>query len=326
MSRSFFAVRIAALGRWIEEVRASLEARYTFIRLLSRLIEKVGQDDVPGLAAEMAYRFLFALFPFLLFLIAAMGTIGRALKIEGLPDLVVRVLERTVPPQIAELIQGYVTDLLTTQSATVLTLGALGALWGASGGVQNLIKGLNRVYGAIRARPFWMRPLVALGTTIGLPLFMVLALLVYIFGGQFGLWLAGRLGAESLFVQLWGWISGPALVFALFLLIASLYYFLPSVRQRVWNVIPGALLATGAWLLITGGFGLYIRNFANYDVTYGSIGAAIVLLLWMYFMGMSLLVGAEVNAVLGDHFGWTRRAPLEDDAHQAREAAPVRRA
>lgn len=316
--------RIAALGRWLDEARTAVAERYTPARVLFRLIEKVGQDDVPGLAAEMAYRFLFALFPFLLFLVAAVGTIGRLLGMEELPDMVVRTLERTVPPQIAELLQGYLTNLLTTQSATVLTLGALGALWGASGGVQSLIKGLNRVYGITKARPFWMRPLVALATTVGLPLFMVLALIIYIFGGQFGRWLTGRLGAESFFVQAWAWTSGPALVLTLFLIIASLYYFLPNVRQRLWSIAPGASIATGAWLLITSGFGLYIRNFGNYDVTYGSIGAAIVLLLWMYFMGMSLLLGAEVNAVLSEHLGW-RGSRAKEEALQAKDVAPARR-
>jgi membrane protein len=268
------------------------------VRFIRTLVTEIGGDDVPGLAAEMAYRFLFALFPFLIFLAALIGFIGAQVGRENLFESVMGFIGNLVPPTVLTIIDSWVAGMINSQSTGLLTIGALGALWGAAGGVGTLVKGLNRTYKVKESRPFWKAQLMALATTVALAFMSISGTLLYTFGGWLGGQLAEWFGLSDQFVQIWGRAYGPIVGFGLGLVLLAVYTVLPNRHIPLRHALPGALFATAAWVGITLGFGFYLSHFGNFDKTFGSLGAPVVLMFWMYAVGMILLIGGEVNAIL----------------------------
>ncbi len=273
-------------------------ARSRPVRLGRVLVQEIIEDDLTGTAAEMAYRFLFALFPLLLFTAAVFGAIGGP---AGRQDLVVELIARIrpfLPEQVALNLSGFVARLATEHSITYLTIGLLGTLWGASGGVGALLKGLNRAYDVTDARPTVRRWLFALAATALLPPLGVILLLVAVVGHS----LAGGFGAALGIAADLGRVFAVAQAVATFAVsfgvMAIVYLVLPAIRQQPRDVLPGALMATILWSVLTQGFGLYVADLSAYQLTYGSFAGAIAFLLWLYLASLVVLLGAEVNALL----------------------------
>lgn len=268
----------------------------------------MGQDDVLGLAAEMAYRFLFALFPFLIFLAAFVGFVGARVGADDLFERVMRLLALFFPPEVHRVLEDWVRGVVLTESPGLLTAGAAGALWGAGGGVGTLIKGLNRAYGLPESRPIWVLHGLTLLMTVALSALMLGGVVLYAIGGQLTAWGAGQLGLDLRTWVWWNVLRGPGVAIGLALVLLVAYSVLPGQRQPLRHTWPGALFATAAWLLLTMGFSLYVSKLGTFDRTFGSLGAAALLMLWMYVVGAVLLIGGEINALI---FGDERQTGSE---------------
>jgi membrane protein len=268
------------------------------VRFVLALAKRISADDIPGLAAEMAYRFLFALFPFLIFVAALVGFIGARIGSDNLFATVMGLVSTLFPGEIQELLSNWISGVLQKQSTSLLTLGAAGALYGAAGGVGTLIKGLNRAHEVTETRPFWTTQAMALLTTLALAVLMIGGVLLYTLGEWLGDFLAARFGLGEAFRAVWGVLRGPGVAVGLALSLLGLYRLLPNADIRVSHAIPGAIFATLAWVVLTLGFSFYLAHFGSYDRTFGSLGTAVVLMVWMYFVGMILLIGGEINALI----------------------------
>ena len=280
-------------------VRHSFEAvtRQPAARFLLALAKRIATDDLPGLAAEMAYRFLFALFPFLIFVAALVGFIGARIGSDNLFANVMELAGALFPPEIQDVLSGWTSNMVRTESGGLLTIGAAGALYGAAGGVGTLVKGLNRAHEVAETRPFWKTQGLALLTTVALAVLMVGGVFLYTLGEWLGDVIANRLGLGEVFRAVWSVVRGPGVALGLALSLLGLYRVLPNIRMPIVHVIPGALFATIGWVILTLGFSFYLAHFGSYDKTFGSLGTAVVLMVWMYFVGMILLVGGEINAL-----------------------------
>ncbi len=265
---------------------------------LLRLFTEITRVDVSGLAAEMAYRFLFAMFPFLIFLAALVGYIGAIVGSEDLFQRVMDLISVLFPPQVREVLEDWVRGVLATQSSGLLTVGAAAALWGAAGGVGTLVKGLNRAYNVTESRPFWLLQGIALITTLVVALLMLGGVAAYTIGQLAISWAVENLGVDPRIWFWWNLINGPGLILALGVVFAVMYALLPNQRLSVKATWPGAVLATIAWVLLTSGFGWYVTHLASYDRTFGSLGTAVVLMVWMYAVAAILLIGGVINALL----------------------------
>jgi membrane protein len=255
----------------------------------------VASDDVSGLAAEMAYRLLFAVFPFLIFLTAILGFIGPRIGVANLFETVMGLISQLAPPEVQQVIGDWVASVLSTQSPGLLTLGALGAWWGAAGGVGTLMKGLNRAYRVKENRPFWGAQTLALLATVVLAFVMIGGAALFTIGE----WLEGVLGQRGSFVGLLlSQGQGVTVALGLLLILMLVYTRLPNAAVPLREAIPGAVFATAAWTVLTLGFSFYVSRFGSYDATFGSLGAAVVLMVWMYAVALILLIGGEINAVL----------------------------
>jgi membrane protein len=273
-------------------------------QLVKRVIAEVQQDNCAVYAAALAYYFLFALFPFFLFLTALLGY----LPIPNLMDRIMGLLAQVMPGEALRLVEENVGKLVSQQRGGLLSFGIVAALWTASGALTGISDALNHAYDVEEGRPFWKVRGMAILLTIGLSIFLIASIVLLMFGPQIGSWIADLVGLGRAFEVAWNILRWPVILILVITAMAAIYYFAPDVDQSWKWLTPGSVLAVILWILISLGFSFYVNNFGSYDKTYGSIGAIIVLLTWMYVSGFVILVGGEINAVL-EHASAEGKAP-----------------
>jgi membrane protein len=260
--------------------------------LIKRTAKETYEDDCLGLAAQLAYYFILALFPALLFLLA----LASFFPIDRVTDEVMRGLATVAPPDVVKLITEQMQRIANSEQGGLLTLGILGALWSSSSALVGLISALNTAYDITDSRPWWKVRLLAMGLTVALAIFLLISSTLVIAGPEIAGTIADTFGLGAIFTWTWNILQWP---FALMLVITALalvYYYGPDITQRwVW-FSPGAALATLLWLGISLGFRAYLQYAGDYNATYGTIGGVIIMLLWLYLSGFAILVGAEMNS------------------------------
>jgi membrane protein len=251
-------------------------------------------DDGMGLAQQVAYSSILAFFPTLIFIVGLFGVLGIY---ETLRDF----LEVIAPDAVLDALTTIEASAEENPTASLVAfvLGALGALWAASGAMNTVIKAVNRAYDTTDARPFWKKRLAAIVLCLAIAVVATGMLLLIVFGGPLGTAIAENAGLGGAFEWTWNILRWP-LVFVTVLLFFALVYFLaPDTEQRNWRwVSPGALVGAIGWLVLSGLFALYVRYAGTYDETYGSLAAGIVLLLWLNYSAYALIFGAELNSEL----------------------------
>jgi membrane protein len=249
-------------------------------------------DNGMGLAAQLAYYFFLALFPALLFLIA----LASFLPAHDLVGRVVGMLRGVAPEEVITIISDQLAKIANGQQGGLLSFGVIAALWSSSAAMVAIIDALNRAYDVEDARPWWKQRLTAVLLTLGVAVFMLVSFALIVAGPELADWVAGRVGLGAAFAWTWKIVQWP-LVFALVATaIGIIYYFAPDVDQDFVWITPGSLVATVLWLLGSLAFRIYVVNFGSYNETYGAIGGVMVLMLWLYLTGLSIIMGAEMNA------------------------------
>ena len=273
-------------------------------QLVKRVIAEVQKDNCAVYAAALAYYFLFALFPFFLFLTALLAY----LPIPNLMDRIIGLLADVMPGDALTLVKENVAKLVSQQRGGLLSFGIIAALWTASSALTGISDALNHAYDVEEGRPFWKVRGMAILLTVGLSIFLIASIILLMFGPQIGGWIADLVGLGRAFEIAWNILRWPVILILVITAVAAIYYFAPDVDQSWKWITPGSVLAVIIWILISLGFSFYVNNFGSYDKTYGSIGAIIVLLTWMYVSGFVILVGGEINAEL-EHASAEGKAP-----------------
>jgi membrane protein len=239
------------------------------------------------------------LFPLLLFLVSLLGYFVQAGS--GFRAKLLTYLAAVMPSSAVTLVRNTLDEVSNSASSGKLSLGLLAALWAASNGMGAISSTLNTVYDVKETRPWWKVRLISVALTIALAILIISALAIVLYGGSIGDAITEGYGFGDQFRWFWGLMQWPiALLFVLgtFNLI---YNFAPNVRssQRRW-LTPGAVVGVALWLLVSFGFRVYLHFFDSYSVTYGSLGALIVLMLWFYFTGVAILIGGEINSAANE--------------------------
>lgn len=264
-------------------------------QLAKRVWSDVNEDNVFGRAAQLSYYFLLALFPLLLFLVNLLGYLAQSGS--ELRDSLMSYLATLMPAASFQLVQTTLDEISNSRGGGKLSFGLLAALWAASNGMGAISDTLNVAYDVKETRPWWKVRLVSIFLTLALAVLIVIALVIVLYGGQLADFLAARLGFGDAFRITWKILQWPIALLFVLITFHLIYYFAPNVRHRRWST-PGALTAVVLWLLISFGFKLYLHFFNSYSLTYGSLGALIIMMLWFYFTGVAILVGGELNAEL----------------------------
>jgi len=269
-----------------------LRGRLRFGSWGKRLYNKIFADNCFGQAAQLAYYFLFALFPFLLFL----TTLLAYIPVPQLLEQIMNLLSRALPGEALSLVQDHIHTLVNQPRSGLLSFGIIVALWTASSAILAVAEGLNHAYSVEESRPWWKVRGIAMLLVVGLSLFMIAATVLLIFGPQLGSWIAKGVRLGEVFALTWNLVRWPVSIVLLMFGLAILYYFAPNVEQPWRWITPGSIVAVIGWIVTSLGFSYYVTNFASYNATYGSIGTVIVLLTWLYLIGVFILIGGEVNA------------------------------
>jgi membrane protein len=262
----------------------------TIKELARRTWSDIRQENALGRAAELAYYFTLALFPMLIFLLSLISFIP------GADEIILGWFATVMPPEAMKLVESWVGSVFRNRSGGLLSFGLIFSLWVASNGIGALMDALNRAYEVEEGRPFWKAQLVALGLTIALCLLVMGGAFKITFSEKPAGWIADLLKLGDIFGVLWLTFSYVVGLAMLALGMGIIYYVAPNVQQRWRSIVPGCIFAVVAFLIASFGFTLYLRYAPSYDITYGSLGTFIVLMVWLYLTGLIMCVGGEINA------------------------------
>jgi membrane protein len=180
----------------------------------------------------------------------------------------------------------------------LLFFGVAVALWSVSAVARTLTEAFNVAYQITETRRWWKQLALSLAFGPILALVVIVSVALMLIGPQLVGSIAEVVNLDELFVRLWGWLRFPVALLLLAVVLSVVYHFGPNARQRYRSVVPGAAIAVVLWAISSVGFSIYLANFADYGVTYGSIGAAVGLLFYLYLCASVVLLGAELNAAI----------------------------
>ena len=269
--------------------------KWFFLRLYERSFEM----DLFNRAAQVAFYFSFSLFPFLLFLFGVFGLVLEST--DALRRELYVYFARILPLSAYDLVRTTVNEISQGSSTGKITVGLIIALWSASAGIDSVRSALNAVYGLKETRFYGKIKLQSLGLTVLLGVLIGLVLVFFFIGWrlvQIGLGAAGFQITSPLVLVLIQWI--PVILVLLFPC-EVIYNLLPNFKVHRWIwITPGSVVAILVWIGLLSGFKLYLTYFDTYNRTYGSLGAVIILMFWLYLTSVALLVGGLINAVLAE--------------------------
>lgn len=258
--------------------------------LIKKLWHRITEDDLPGQSAQLAYFFLFSLFPLLIFLF----TLLPYLQIPS-EDLL-GFIRGIAPVEALDLIESNLNDIMNHRHEGLLSFGLIGTIWSASNGITAIVRAFNKAYHVKESRSFLVSSGMGIVLTFGMILVFAFAVALPIFGKEIGLFLFAQFGWAEAFHILWDWLHLVISALILFFIFTGLYWIAPNVKLRCKSTFPGAVFSTIGWMISSAILSLYVRNFSNFSLTYGSIGTIIVLMLWLYISGFIVILGAEINA------------------------------
>jgi membrane protein len=261
----------------------------------TRLLRGIGEDDLLGRASELAFSFLLALFPLLLFMLALFGLFAS--RSSQLQSSLLSHIAHFLPPAAFQLLSGITIELARNASTGKLTFSIVLALWFGSGGMSSMISTLNAAY-RVRESRSWIRVrLIALGLTVAISILLLTALFILLAGGNIIDWIGARLHLRSFVVIFWKGVQWAAAVLFVMLSFSMIYYSGPSLvkRHRYWGT-PGSVFGAFLWLAASMGFRVYLHFFNTYTAVYGSLEAVMILLIWLYAAALSFLIGAKIDA------------------------------
>jgi membrane protein len=255
---------------------------------------KLNDDNVFNGAAALGFYLTLAIFPATILTMALIPYLPIARVDQAIMDL----LHQAMPAEAAETFTGVVENVTSERRGGLLSFGLVATLWAASTGMYAIMQQLNITYDVKEARPFLKARATALGLSL---LFIVLvlgALSLVVLGGVIQDWIGERWGYSSWLLTFFVVFRWVVIALGLILAFALIYYLAPNVQERFRFISPGSVIAAVLLAIASLGFAIYANNFANYDATYGSIGAVIALMLWLYIAGLVILVGSVLNVLL----------------------------
>jgi membrane protein len=257
--------------------------------LVKHLWLSIGRDDIPGLAAQLAYFFLLSLFPLLIFLVTLLPYVSIT------QEYLLSFFRDFAPSEAMKLIETSLNEVMD-KNGKLLSFGIIATLWSASNGIHAIMAAFNKAYDVAESRSFFVERGLAVFLTIGMILVIMIALFLPVFGRHIGLFLFSEFGLSEQFLTVWNALRWLISSIFLFIVFTALYWIAPNKKITCLSSMPGSLFATIGWALTSLAFSFYVGNFGNYSATYGSIGAIIVLMIWFYISGFIIILGGEINA------------------------------
>jgi membrane protein len=293
-----------------------------FWAFCKRVYQQISEDMLFTWASALAYAWLFAVFPFVIFLLTLAPYLPLNTR-ENAQQELNQAIARTTPGPAGQTLQENIDRVMNEPRGGLLSVGLIVAIWVASGGMAMTMQALDNCYDIAKPRSFIKQRTIAVLLTIAGAVLILLVMILMPIGTLIINWMADRAGTLG-GPLLWGLNIGRyVLALALlFILVGMTYYFGPSLRTKFHIITPGAVFTVAVWLLLGFGFRWYINTFARYDQMYGAVGGVAVLLVLFYINALVLLVGAEVNSEVDFIALGLPSAPGERPEEAAAHAAP----
>ncbi len=285
----------ASCHRWLPRVLSF--GSLSLSTLLRQVWISLNQDEIVDRSAELAYYFLFALFPALI-LLSAMFSLFASTSARANLELML-YLAKVIPPAAFVSVETAFSQTTRATSTGHLVFGAVTALWIATYGMSSTQSILNVIYRTKESRPYWKAKSIAMISTMAIFVLICSAMLLLVLGDDLAKFLISALMFHTFLLAIWKIIQFLAALFFLSLVFAITYRWGPGGIGRAWRWIsPGAIVGIVGWLAASMSFRVYLHFYDPYATTYGSFGAVIVLLTWFYVSGFMLLLGAEINSTI----------------------------
>ncbi len=262
---------------------------------LIRLQREMGYDDAMGMAAQIAFYAMLGLFPFMIFILNLISMFPLGDKLQ---PVMLSALEDQMPLEAAKYVTDVVMDLLPAQSQGLLSFGLLASLWGASMAIGALITTINRAYNIRPRRNIAYQKVLSIGLTLALSGLWFMAMTIILVGPQITQQIFQFMGIASETNTFWTSVRLPMAFLLNLTALSVLYYVAPEAKQKFRWILPGALTATILWFGASSVFRIFLRNFGQYNKTYGSLATVVILMIWLWISGLVFLLGAEINALM----------------------------
>ena len=264
-----------------------------------RLVERAFEADIVDRSAQVAFYFTFAIFPLIYFLVSLFGLILESS--DGIKSELFAYLHRLMPIAVFELVRKTIDEIVVNSTSGKATLGLIITLWSASAGVDAIRNALNAAYALKETRSWWRVKLQSLVLTFVVTTLTMFVLVIVFYGWELVQYTLATFGFEVSSPLLLVGVQWIATLLVTLLVCEIIYNLLPNFRRFEWKwIMPGSVVAILLWIIFTGGFRLYLGYFNSYNRAYGSLGAVIIMMLWLYLTALALMIGGAINAVLSE--------------------------
>lgn len=264
-------------------------------RITLKVYGEIRQHRVFTAAAALSFYALLSIVPLLIVL----ASVLRFLPIDNVLVQLLGLMAAFMPPDSFVMVEKVVRNILEPGHGKIVSFGILSYLWAATGGFSALIEALDIAYDVVETRSWWRDRLQSLLLTFTVGALGAISLLTLVVGPEFGHYLRMLFPVSASFAMLWPILRWTFTIATFVTGLELMYYIGPHRRHSFWSTLPGAAVAVGMWFFGSVGLSFYLGHLANYNKTYGSMGALIGLMLWLYITSIAILIGAELNSELG---------------------------
>ena len=263
------------------------------VEYIRYFFRKFNYSEINSKAAEMSFYLLLSIFPFLIFTISIIVYIPTFHLNKS-----ILIIKNVIPESAFNIILSIINSAIENKSLGFLILSFIFTLWTSSRGIRSLIRWMNKSYKVQETRSFFKVCIISFIFTVSILVLIFSSIILLIYGELIGYFIFNLIGLNSIFIYIWNILRYIVGVSTLIIILINLYKYTPNKNIKIKDVIPGAIIATLVWLIISFFYSYYTNNYANYEVIYGSIGGIIVLMTWLYLSSWSILIGLEVNVRL----------------------------
>lgn len=271
------------------------KGKLTIKKFVKEMFYRVMYDEISLLSANLSYYFILSLFPMLIVALA----LTPYFKIDQ--QFLLEKIQSYAPGDLGDYLFDMISEVLNNKNNTIITVGIVFTLWSASSGIYGIIIAFNNAFRVRDGRIWIVTKLISVILTALFLVGMFVALALIVFGKQLTYILFHKFNLDEGYYNLWSVLNYSLPLLFIFLIFVFLYTMGPNLKLKAISIIPGALFATISWIIVSKLFGYYIDHFSSYIKTYGTIGAFMAFVLWLYITGYILIIGAEINAIFHNY-------------------------
>ena len=271
------------------------KGKLTIKKFVKEIYYRLMYDEISLLSANLSYYFILSLFPMLIVALA----LTPYFKIDQ--QFLLEKIQNFAPGDLGNYLFDMISEVLNNKNNTIITVGIVFTLWSASSGIYGIIIAFNNAFRVRDGRIWIVTKLISVVITALFLLGMFVVLALVVFGKQLTYLLFHKFNLDEGFYNLWSVLNYSFPILFIFIVFVFLYIMGPNLKLKAISIIPGAIFSTISWTLVSRLFGYYIDHFSSYIKTYGTIGAFMAFIIWLYITGYILIIGAEINAIFHNY-------------------------